>query len=229
MATFKHRSKDRPINPPTIFPSQSGEFPQEPSPTKRETKRVLTSVRSIKPDELGDFQKKDEINIDQVPATMSSNDNVITYQLGDCFVIQSRDIEHGIPRYMVQLGRDLSFKTFHLGSEVTISTLSKNNIRKCKSWSILDEILRYLRHMPVEDKKKNALEQLELLGPKKVGQPHYSPETMVRAFEHFATSRALYNRIARDHKYPSARTLTRITSKVSKKDDATYLNDVLSK
>ena len=116
MATFKHRSKDRPINPPTIFPSQSREFPQEPSPTKRETKRVLTSVRSIKPDELGEFQKKDEINIDQVPATMSSNDNVITYQLGDCFVIQSRDIEHGIPRYMVQLGRDLSFKTFHPGS-----------------------------------------------------------------------------------------------------------------
>jgi len=112
--------------------------------------------------------------------------------------------------------------------ECSIRTLSQNNIRKCKSWSALEEILRYLQNLEVEEKKKNALEQLELLGPRRVGKPLYSPETIVRAFQYFATSRALYNRLSNDHKYPHARTLTRITSKTSKKSDATFINDVLA-
>ena len=130
MSPLKHRSKDRRIDPPSIFPDENGDFPKEPSPTKRETKRVLTSVRSVKPDELGDFQKMDELDIDEVPASMSKKEDVVTYQLGDCLVIQSSEIEHGIPRYMLKLNQDQSFSAYHLGSEVTISTLSRNNIRK---------------------------------------------------------------------------------------------------
>ena len=86
-----------------------------------------------------------------------------------------------------------------------------------------------MQNLEVEEKKKNALEQLELLGPRRVGKPLYSPETIVRAFQYFATSRALYNRLSNDHKYPHARTLTRITSKTSKKSEATFINDVLAK
>ena len=59
-------------------------------PQTRNTKRVLTSVRSVKPDELSDFQKMDELEINEI---------------GDCLLIQSSEIEHGIPRYMLKLNQ----------------------------------------------------------------------------------------------------------------------------
>ena len=59
-----------------------------------------------------------------------------------------------------------------------------------------------------------------------VGQTVYHPEIMVRAFEYFATSRALYNRLKDDYKLPSIRTLTRVTSKVSKISDANFIKRV---
>ena len=62
-------------------------------------------------------------------------------------------------------------KTYHLGVECSISTLSQNNIRKCKTWSALEEILRYLQNLEVEEKRKNALKKLELLVPRRVGKP----------------------------------------------------------
>ena len=39
----------------------------------------------------------------------------------------------------------------------------------------------------------------------------------------------LYRQLAKDYQLPSIRTLTRITSKVSKKDNMSFLKDVLSK
>ena len=59
-----------------------------------------------------------------------------------------------------------------------------------------------------------------------VGQKVYHPEIMVRAFEYFATSRALYNRLKDDYKIPEPRTLTRITSKVSKVTDKNFVKQV---
>ena len=49
-----------------------------------------------------------------------------------------------------------------------------------------------------------------------VGKPIYAPEVIMRAFEYFATSRALYGKLTEDYQLPSMRTLTRITSKFSK-------------
>ena len=128
---FTHRSKERPIDAPSLFPSASGKLPT----SNRPTKRALTSTRSVLQDELGDFQKQDQIAIDSISSTLSNNQNVVTYQLGEHLIIQSTQIEHGIPRYMIKLQTDLTYKTYHLGVETSIRTLRQNNIRKCKSWS----------------------------------------------------------------------------------------------
>ena len=47
------------------------------------------------------------------------------------------------------------------------------------------------------------------------GERMYSQELIVRAFQYFATSRSLYNRLRTDYQLPSIKTLTRITYKVS--------------
>ena len=51
---------------------------------------------------------------------------------------------------------------------------------------------------------------------------------MVRAFEYLSTSRALYSRLKEDYKLPSIQTLTRLTSKVSKLNDANFIKLVFN-
>ena len=51
---------------------------------------------------------------------------------------------------------------------------------------------------------------------------------MVRAFEYLSTSRALYSRLKEDYKLPSIQTLTRLTSKVSKLNDANFIKRVFN-
>ena len=53
--------------------------------------------------------------------------------------------------------------------------------------------------------------------------------TIVRTFEYFSLSRALYSRLRQDYELPSISLLTRITSKLdSAFDDKEFLNSVLS-
>ena len=59
-----------------------------------------------------------------------------------------------------------------------------------------------------------------------VGDRKYECTTIIRAFEYFATSRTLYNRLREDYELPSVKTLTRLTSKVNKTDDTQLLKNV---
>ena len=52
----------------------------------------------------------------------------------------------------------------------------------------------------------------------------YSPKMIVRAFTYFVTSRAFHSKMRTDLQLSSARTLTRITSKVSKIDENKFLD-----
>ena len=47
---------------------------------------------------------------------------------------------------------------------------------------------------------------------------------IIRAFSYFATSRALYSQLRADFQLPSIRTLTQITSKVSKIDERKHID-----
>ena len=79
-----------------------------------------------------------------------------------------------------------------------------------------------------ENKKKMNLQQHRAMGPKPVGKTKYEPELIVRAFEYYATSRALYSKLTKDFQFPAVRTLQRITSKVAKQDDVQFLKNVFS-
>ena len=60
-----------------------------------------------------------------------------------------------------------------------------------------------------------------------VGKPIYAPEVITRAFEYFATFRALYGKLTEDYQLPS--TLTRITSKCASQDDMKFPSNLLLK
>ena len=60
-----------------------------------------------------------------------------------------------------------------------------------------------------------------------IGKKKYSTETIVRAFEYFAISRSLYERLREDYELPSISLLTKLTSKLdSAIDDKVFLNSV---
>ena len=59
--------------------------------------------------------------------------------------------------------------------------------------------------------------------PSKIVGIKYSSDIVIRAFEYFATSRTLYNRFRDDFQLPSLATLGRMTSKVSKVNEKSFL------
>ena len=66
------------------------------------------------------------------------------------------------------------------------------------------------------DHKKNILSQQFLaMAPKMVGIK-YSSNIVMHAFEYYATSRTLYNRLRDDFQLPSLATLEGMMSKISK-------------
>ena len=57
----------------------------------------------------------------------------------------------------------------------------------------------------------------------------YSQELVLRAFQYFAASRSLYNRIRVDYQLQSIKTLTRITPKVSTFNETCFVRGVEKK
>ena len=79
------------------------------------------------------------------------------------------------------------------------------------------------------DHKKNIIQQqISVMSAKLIGNKIYNSDVVIRSFEYFSTSRALYNQLRNDFQLPSVSTLTRITSKVSKINDASFLNSVFT-
>ena len=152
---------------------------------------------------------------------------VVYKEHSDVIVIQSKKFKCGVPRFLLKVKDDLTYTSFHCGSTCTIESLSSNRIRICKQWSILDEIIRFLRNKEESHKTEVVFQHLAVMGKRNVGKSVYPAEIIIRGFEYFATSRSLYNQLAIDYQLPSVRTLTRITSKVSSEDDMTYLKKVL--
>ena len=78
------------------------------------------------------------------------------------------------------------------------------------------------------DHKKNILSQKSLaMAPKIVGIK-YSSDIVIRAFGYNATSLTLYNRLRDDFQFRSLVTLGRITSKVSKLNEKSFLLSIFN-
>ena len=128
-----------------------------------------------------------------------------------------------IPKFLLQIHEDFSFPAYHYGSRCTIKPLSVNRLT---SWSAIEEAISFLCNMDVSRKEKVLIKQVSSTSSSiNVCQRKYSPETLVRASEYFATSRALYKRLREDYQLPSITTLTRLTSRFNNLKD----NQILQK
>ena len=122
--------------------------------------------------------------------------------------------------------------SFHKGIACKITTLLKNNIKKLNSWSSVEEAIRFLKVLDdSENQKKNVIHQhLTVMGLFVIGciGKIYPTNMIVRCFEYFAVSRALYSRLCKDYQLPSVRTLTRLTSKFSSLSDIQFIKNLFA-
>ena len=226
--------KTRPVDPPSVFkPFKKSEIPTPPS-NPRPTSRTSASVRTTKPDEMNAFKESDKLTWDRLKTNLSMKSRpmqnpVNTFVVGDEVQwILSDDMMNGTPRYSLRVNKDLSYDAYHIGIPCTITTLSRNRINSLDTWSKLDEALRFLHQKETTHHEEIILEQMNNMGPPKVGEKFYSPETMMRAFDYYAHSRSTYRKLRKDLKLPSERTLQKLTSKVSKLGDKSFINSVFS-
>ena len=130
--------------------------------------------------------------------------------------------------FIIHIFPDQRFVNFHLGVRCTAASLSKNRITTLKTWSALEENIRYLNSMKMDNKKQVIQQQLQAMGTKQIGKPLYTPDVVIRAFQYFATSRSLYEKVRQDFQLPSVQTMTRITSTVAKADESIFSESVFS-
>ena len=225
-----YRAKERPTEPPTVFPNIPSSCLSLPPSKPRPTKLSSFTIRNTTSDELDSFREYDLFRFDNIKERLLQNNDLIVYNINDNNVVyvQSKEFICGIAKFLVIINRDLTLTSFHLGSSCSIPILlSSKSSSYCKYWSVFDEIIRYLKNEDICHKKKILLEHMECMSQKKIGEFTYSADIITRAFEYFAISRSLYSRISNDYKLPSIRTLTRITSKVRSQDSLEFLKNVL--
>ena len=221
--------KIRPKNPPSVWPNVPlSQIPTASAPG-RTTTRTSSNVRNVKNDELEAFLLKDQVSFSTLKEELTCKNKklqfaVLSFVVDDKLVIQSVNFEIGIPLFVINIFEDLHFEAYHCGIATHISTLSSNRITFVSSWSILDEIVRFLNSKESDNKKKVILQQISAMRTRCIGEKLYSPEMIIRAFSYFTISRALYRRLRTDFQLPSTSTLTKITSKVSKLDEGKYLD-----
>ena len=75
--------------------------------------------------------------------------------------------------------------------------------------------------MAFDHKKNIQSQQVLAMAPKMVGIK-YSSDIVIHAFEYYATSQTLYNRLRDDFQLPPLATLGRMTSKVSKLNEKSF-------
>ena len=117
METFECRGKQKPIDPPSIFPSANSALVPCPPPveSKRPSKRALSSVRSVQPDQLGTFLANDHLMFDEILKKVNSHELVAFEIDRDTIGVQPR-VFAPIPKFFMKIQRNLSFETFHHGT-----------------------------------------------------------------------------------------------------------------
>ena len=225
------RGKQRPKHPPSVWPGVSQSQIPTPLPSPRITKKSSSTIRYKAEDEIRSFLSLDKATFNDLKDELLTNKKtfvcpIVSFQAENVLIVQSVEFCNGVPLFVVRICENLRFETFPYGIKCYVASLTKNRIHTVDSWSKLEEIIRYLNAMDIDHKKDVIQKQISVMSPKSVGTEIYGPEEIVRAFEYFATSRALYNRLRKDFQLPSITTLTRLTSKISKIDENTFLQSV---
>ena len=223
--------KIRPKHPPTVFPGvPSSEIPT-PEPLPRPTKRASFEVRTTLEDQMGKFLEADRLSNESLVLTVATRKfevPVTTFLIDNVQWIQSNEFIHGIPLFALKIFKDMTFRSFHMGIQCSIPTLYRNNIYRLNTWSRIDEALRSLSRRDFSHHEKILQQQIDAMKPIRVGKKVYTPETLVRAFEYYSTSRCLYGKLRHDFKLPSEKTMENLTSKVNNLSDKNFLMEVFS-
>ena len=132
-------------------------------------------------------------------------------------------------RFILNLSSKLKYETYHCGCLCYVTNLSKYHVTILDKWSNLAEAIRYLINVELSIKKQVIVESLSSMKVLSIGDTLYSSNTIVRAFEYFSVSRALYKRIRNDYQLPSVSTLQKLTSKASKLNNDEFILHVFSK
>lgn len=102
-----------------------------------------------------------------------------------------------------------------------------NSIKLCKSWSSLEEMIRYLSCKEIDHYLEIWLDHLSVIGKRDHrSQNLYSVDMISRCFDYYSRSRSAYSRLVQDFKLPAIKLLQRITSNCSKIEDETFLKSI---
>ena len=233
--TIVVHGRERPRSPPSVFTCVKYSLVPTPAPKRRSTKFASSSSRNSLPDELDAFRKMDNIHsFDHLKSEILEGKrkftaSIISYCCDDGIVVQSSDFEEGscIPRFLLKVFADFTYKAFHCGILCTIRSLSRCRMNLLNSWSKFEEAISFLNQMEKSVKKDVIMQQISAMGSLlHIGDKKYKPDMIIRAFEYFATSRSLYNRLRQDFELPDVTTLTRLTSKVDNCGDTDFLRNV---
>ena len=102
------QGKNRPINPPSVFKQEnSSSTPSLLQPTNfRSTKRSLSSVRNVSPDQLGSFLDQDLINFDEIVGRHNGGD-LLAFSIDENEICIQPRVFAPIPLFLLQIQRDL--------------------------------------------------------------------------------------------------------------------------
>ena len=222
--------KERPSCPPSIFGEKENKLPP-----LRTTVKSCAEARRPPPQSFADQQavlkEKDSFTFQSLQTSLIEEKKPLplpttVFTVAGVLFIQSLEFICGIPNFLIKIFPSLKFETFHGGVKCFVSSLSANRMTKLDRWSRLHEAIRYLKFKENSRHQNVIHEQAKIMQPRIVGETLYPQGLLVRAFEYFCTARCLYKRLREDFKLPSIQTLTRITSRVSKLTEGTFLSRV---
>ena len=220
----------RPIEPPTIF-ENCGISPSQiptPCPPPRPTKMSSSAARNVEQDQLNDHRELMKVDFNNIIGTIHQHINgpeILCYIHDNVVYIQSVEFSAaGVHKFLVKIFGDLRYESYHSGVRCYIDTI---RIRRLNDWGKIIELIRFLNSRETPHKVQVLCEQIESLSSvNTVGKKVYELETVLRAFEYFAISRALYKQFANDYQLPSVSMLTKITSKSASVSDLDFIDKV---
>ena len=136
-AKVSKKGKERPRDPPTVWPNHPDVVPPSQRstlpPNPRPTSRTSLVIRGTQPCEMASFRVRDVVNFEDIQVRVSSETNqfccqVTSYESGRNVIIQSTTTFNGVPTFMVQIHEDLKFSAFHLGVKVSFAKFRLVNL-----------------------------------------------------------------------------------------------------
>ena len=88
----------------------------------------------------------------------------------------------------MEVDQTLHFKTLHMGINMSVPFIVKNQITILNSWSVLEEIITFLQSNEESHKVQVLHQQIQAMSTGGGGKKIYCPEIIVRSFSYFALS-----------------------------------------